>query len=288
MKKWICRSFSVLFLVLLTGCGSSVSEEVEVSAAKPVEMEMSVEAPVEPSTESEKVQEEEEEILEQTAPPEVELEEESATNGYLVVIDAGHQQKGNSEKEPIGPGAAQTKAKVTGGTTGRTTGLKEYELNLQVALKLEKILQERGYEVLMVRTVHEVNMSNSERAAVANEADADVFIRIHANGSDNSSVNGAMTICQTRSNPYNGELYEQSRALSDCVLEAFVEKTGAKKQRVWETDTMSGINWANVPTTIVEMGYMTNPTEDQNMASEEYQDLMAEGMADGIDRFLQR
>lgn len=288
MKKWICRSFSVLFLVLLTGCGSSVSEEVEVSAAKPVEMEMSVEAPVEPSTESEKVQEEEEEILEQTVPPEVELEEESATNGYLVVIDAGHQQKGNSEKEPIGPGAAQTKAKVTGGTTGRTTGLKEYELNLQVALKLEKILLERGYEVLMVRTVHEVNMSNSERAAVANEADADVFIRIHANGSDNSSVNGAMTICQTRSNPYNGELYEQSRALSDCVLEAFVEKTGAKKQRVWETDMMSGINWANVPTTIVEMGYMTNPTEDQNMASEEYQDLMAEGMADGIDRFLQR
>lgn len=216
----------------------------------------------------------------------VKPERSEGANGYLVVIDAGHQQKGNSEKEPIGPGASETKAKVTGGTTGTTTGLREYELNLQAAEKLEEILNERGYEVIMVRTSHDVDMSNSERAKIANEAGADVFIRIHANGSEDSSVNGAMTICQTPSNPYNGGIYEQSRALSDCVLDAFVEKTGAKKQYVWETDTMSGINWASVPTTIIEMGYMTNPAEDQNMASEDYQYLMAEGMADGIDRFL--
>jgi N-acetylmuramoyl-L-alanine amidase len=96
-----------------------------------------------------------------------------------------------------------------------------------------------------------------------------------------------MTLCQTPSNPYNGALYEESRKLSDCVLDTFVEKTGAKKQRVWETDTMSGINWAMVPTTIVEMGYMSNPEEDQKMASAEYQKLMAEGMADGIDRYFE-
>lgn len=213
-------------------------------------------------------------------------ERSEGTNGYLVVIDAGHQQKGNSGKEPIGPGASETKAKVTGGTSGAASGLKEYELNLQVAQKLEEILKARGYDVIMVRTAHDVDLSNSERAAVANDAGADAFIRIHANGSEDSSVNGAMTICQTPSNPYNGGIYEQSRSLSDCVLDAFVEKTGAKKQYVWETDTMSGINWAEVPTTIMEMGYMTNPTEDLNMASEDYQYLMAEGIADGIDRFL--
>lgn len=207
-------------------------------------------------------------------------------NGYLVVIDAGHQQRGNSEKEPIGPGASETKAKVAGGTSGRASGLKEYELTLKVAQKLEEILLERGYEVLMVRTTSDVNISNAERAAVANDAGADAFIRIHANGSEDGSVNGAMTICQTPSNPYNGGLYSQSRSLSDCVLDAFVERTGARKQYVWETDTMSGINWASVPTTILEMGYMTNEAEDLRMASEDHQYVMAEGIADGIGRYL--
>ncbi|NBH13028.1 cell wall hydrolase [Lachnospiraceae bacterium] len=204
----------------------------------------------------------------------------------LVCIDAGHQQRGDSSQEPIGPGASSYKAKVASGTSGVATGKPEYQLTLEVALKLQEELMRRGYEVLMTRTTHEVNISNSARAAIANNARADAFIRIHANGSDNANASGVITICQTPANVYCGAYYNASRRLSELVLEHFSAVCGCKNGGIWQTDTMSGINWCTVPVTILEMGYMTNPAEDRLMSDPAYQDKMVQGIANGIDAYF--
>ena len=205
--------------------------------------------------------------------------------GRTVVIDAGHQRSGNSQKEPIGPGASEMKAKVTYGATGSVTGNPEYAVTLDVAILLEKELIARGYDVIMVRRGHDVDISNSERAKVANDANADAFIRIHCNDVDDSSVKGALTMCQTPKNKYCSR-YDESRELSECVLSGLCAETGAKKRGVTETDGMSGINWCSVPVTIVEMGFMSNPEEDRLMSDKSYQMKLAKGMANGIDMYF--
>lgn len=214
------------------------------------------------------------------------LPSEMTGNGYLVVIDAGHQGKGNSEQEPIGPGASETKAKVASGTTGVSTGIPEYEMTLAVAMKLRDELEARGYQVQMVRESHDVNISNAERAQMANNAGADAFVRLHGNGVDDTSVHGILAMCQTASNPYNGGLYSSSRKLSDCVVDGAAAATGAKRLSTIETDTMSGINWCQVPVAIIELGFMTNPAEDEAMATDSYRTQLAVGIADGLDAYF--
>ncbi len=220
---------------------------------------------------------------------ETETQSETEENSqYVIVIDPGHQRHSNRDLEPLGPGSSEMKKKVSSGTKGCVTDAWEYELNLTVSLMVRDALEEKGYTVIMTRTTHDVDISNVERAKIANEANADAFIRIHANGVDDSSKVGAFTICQTKENPYNGDLYSKSRSLSECVLDGFIESTGATREDIWETDTMTGINWCEVPVTILEMGYMSNPDEDRLMQTAEYQKKMADGIVSGIETYLKK
>ena len=209
------------------------------------------------------------------------------TRKKTIVLDAGHSGVVTGGTEPLGPGSSEMKSKDTSGTQGTTTGVPEYKLNLTIAKKLKKELVSRGYRVIMTRTTHKIGLSCKERAEIANNAKADAFIRIHANGSSSSSANGAMTICTTPANPYVSKaLSRKSKRLSEALLNAYVKATGAKKEFVWETDSMSGNNWSKVPVTIIEMGYMTNPTEDRKMQKASYQKKMVKGIADGIDDYF--
>ena len=127
-----------------------------------------------------------------------------AKAGHVVEIDPGHQGPSvdMSALEPNAPGSSEMKAMATSGTTGVYTGLGEYQLNLDVSLLLRSILEQRGYTVYMTRENNETAISNAQRAQKASSDGAEIAVRIHANGSDDSSVRGALGMCMTAENPY--------------------------------------------------------------------------------------
>jgi N-acetylmuramoyl-L-alanine amidase len=203
----------------------------------------------------------------------------------VVGIDAGHQSRGNSSTEPNGPGSGTYKAKVTSGTKGASTGTYEYQLTLKVAKKLRKELLNRGYQVVMTRTKNDVNISNKERAVLINESGADICLRLHADGSV-SSARGASALCSSSSNRYVGKLAQKSKKLSEAVLSSYCEATGIRSRGLSYRDDLTGTNWCNVPTTLIEMGFMTNSTEDRYLCSDKGQKEMVQGLADGIDAYF--
>ena len=209
------------------------------------------------------------------------------TKRFLVAIDAGHQRHANTGKEPIGPGSSTMKQKVSSGTYGNWSHLNEYELNLQVALKLQAELLARGYDVYMIRTTHDVNISNAERAQMAANAGADIFIRIHANSSSNSSVRGAMAYQPSGGNPYlSAAVKSGSQRLSSLILNHECASTGLPNRGLLTGDDMTGINWAKMPVTIIEMGFMSNPQDDLYMASAGGQAAIVKGLANGVDAYF--
>lgn len=206
--------------------------------------------------------------------------------GIVIAIDPGHQAKGNYEKEPVGPGATEQKTKVSSGTQGVSAKVPEHEFTLELSLKLRDTLVAEGYEVVMTRETAEVDISNVERAEIANEAKADIYIRIHADGADSEAANGISVLYPSENNPYVAELSPDSKRLAQEVLDKMCEATGAKKRGIIKRDDLSGTNWAQMPVILIEAGFMTNKAEDERLQDPAYQAKLIQGIVKGIEEYF--
>jgi N-acetylmuramoyl-L-alanine amidase len=83
-------------------------------------------------------------------------------------------------------------------------------------------------------------------------------------------------------------MYKKSRILSEVLLSSYVKATGCFNEGVWETDTMIANNWCKYPTTLIELGYMTNSKEDALMQTSAYQKKMLAGLVNGIDEYFKK
>lgn len=211
---------------------------------------------------------------------------DAAAPVLTVCIDPGHQGQSDLKPEPIGPGSNITKERVRGGTTGVSTRIPEYEVVLQISMNLKARLEKAGVRVVMTRTTNDVNISNAERATIANEAGAALFVRVHADGSTDPSASGVSTLYPA-TNTWTAPIAERSRVAAVGVQSALVASTGAFSRGTIARDDLTGFNWCTVPAILVECGYMTNPVEDKLLASPHYQDKLAEGMKNGIIAYLE-
>jgi N-acetylmuramoyl-L-alanine amidase len=203
----------------------------------------------------------------------------------IVVIDAGHEGSPPSGSEPIGPGSSSTKPKVESGASGVATHVDESLRNLQVALVLQKVLQARGVEVVMVRTTQDVKIANSERAQIANKAHAALFIRLHCD-SGPSGVTGILTLEPGKNWYKDHPIVAQSAVAAKLIHKATLAATGAQDRGITPRSDLSGFNWSQVPSVLVEMGMMSNPGEDRKLGTASYQQKLADGMANGIISYL--
>ena len=302
VDKWIAGILAVLAVILLGGAVFQVKVAVdmrkEITALK--EQKKSLKSYIKSEEEAIKLiesemgeTEESKELQDEAGQEgqEAEAEQEAApveSNGRKVAIDPGHQgyHVDMSELEPVGPGSQEMKAKATQGTEGSFTGVPEYELNLSISKQLAQELQGRGYEVMLTRQDNDTAISNRERALLAADFGADIYLRIHANGSENPNDSGALTMVPSANNPYIAQLHNKSYALGEAVINAYCQSCGLTNRGVMFSDNMAGTNWSQVPVTVLEMGFMTNQSDDIYMQNAEFQSRMVQGIANGVDQYF--
>ena len=176
-----------------------------------------------------------------------------------------------------------------GGAKCRDSGVWEKELNLAVSLKLREALTQRGAKVIMTRdtdadlctpdrpavlTKKRQDMQN--RIAIARENRIDLLLSVHMNEYRTRSESGPQVFYRAGS--------DASRLLAGCIQDALIRGLQPKKQRV----AMAGdyfILQLDVPSALVECGFISNPEEEKLLLNADYQARLVEAIADGVTEF---
>ena len=194
--------------------------------------------------------------------------------GIVVGLNPGHQEKSNTKKLPLAPGSEKTGNANNSGTAGVKTKKREYEVTLEISMRLKEMLESLGAEVVMTRTTNDVNINNIERAQMLNEAGVDIALQIHLNASEKKNTQGFSVYVKY------SDL--ESLAIGEILLDTACEISGAKKLKVNRSNNYMSLNWSETPSLLLECGYMTNPEEDVKLNTPEYQDALAKGIAEGL------
>lgn len=205
-----------------------------------------------------------------------------------IVIDPGHGSKANLEKEPLSPGSSVMKIKDGGGASGVVTGTPEYKITMRVAKALNEKLTAKGYKVIMTKTDENISLGNVERAEIGNKANADLVIRLHCDSFDNPSAKGASMLIPKVTNENTKAIAASSERYGKTILDTYCSKMNIKNRGLIYSEDMTGFNWSKVPVVLIEMGFLSNPDEDNMMSSSDFQEKSAEAISDGIEKIFPR
>ena len=163
-------------------------------------------------------------------------------------------------------------------------GIREKDISLQIAAKLKEKLDETDIKVYYTR-MDDSNPGEEMRAALANGAKADLYIRIQADASEDSSVYGITTV-------YNGDFFIPgfgNLELADCLEKEVVTSVSGKALGLMEAEAKEhAVRHVMVPAAAVKAGFLTNQQEAALLVREEYQDKIAEGIYNAIIKVLEQ
>ncbi len=224
--------------------------------------------------------------------PEAPEAREGRLSGVIVCIDPGHQENGQYVTEPKGPGLSGKVNSKGGMAQGKVTYRKEDIAVLEIGMRLRDELIRQGATVVMTREVQDLYHTNIERCEIAEAAGAHIMLRLHCNNSSNASKTGIQVYSPLNSDYARAVATpEEYRQMGELMLDAMktavgyelTEKTGIVRLN----DDYVGNNWAKMACFLLEMGYMSNPGEDLKLATPTYQQMLAEGMAEGVYQIAQ-